>query len=1308
MAVRTAHASPLRIEGGLFPADLIARLTAPGKAALDGADPKAYGKQDQAERNEAIQVAWTQVTGAWRRFEHALKTVDKGDPAISVTRERFLLPLFEALGYGRLPTAAARQVGERSFPISHRWMTVPIHLLGVAVDLDRRSSGVRGAAQTSPHGLVQEYLNLADDALWAILANGLSLRLLRDYSGLTRQAYLEFDLEAILTNDDYAAFTQLWLLCHSSRAAVADAKDTWWERWYQQTRQDGVRALDQLRDGVKAAIELLGSGFLAHPANGAVREALSSGALSLDVYYRTVLRLVYRLLFLFVAEDRDILLTDEGSHQERASARAIYAEHYSTQRLRHLADVVRGTQHCDLFRQLRLVMDGLGRDGLPQLALPPLGADFWGPQALGLLGSADLHNSDFLDAIRALAITQHGGSSHRVDYRNLGAAEFGSVYESLLELKPRSANASKFELADAAGNERKTSGSYYTPDSLVQCLLDSALDPLLQRAKAEKDPERALLDLKVCDPACGSGHFLVAAAHRIAKALAQVRSGDNEPAPLQVRRAMRDVVGRCIYGVDLNPMAVELCKVNLWLEAQVPDLPWTFLDAHIQEGNSLLGATPDLIAVGIPDVALDPLLGDDKQFCQQLKRENKARRERGRSMFDQQGKSALGRRGDALLKGYLQVDHLTDLNVAEVREKAKAYGEWAASEARRREQLVADAWCAAFVMHKTPAAPPPITEEPFARLRDQIGDLPPATAQEVRRIAGQFRFCHWWLKFPGVFGEGLAKRGFDLVIGNPPWDQVQLDPQEFFSVAAPAIANAQHMAARARMIADLAEKDAALFTQYEVAVRAIEGIQHFAHNSGLFPRTSLGRLNTAPLFLEMSSRAVADQGRVAMIAPSGIATDSFTQKFFNYLIDEERLASLFDFENAAGLFPGVHRSFKFCLLTLRGEKVKGPGEFSFFAHDPTDLASNERRFELTKPDFSLLNPNTRTCPVFRSRRDAELTKVIYRRVPVLVDENKGEAGDPWGFKGVLMFMMNTASSIFRMRKELEADGFQLQGNRFVKGQQVMLPLYEAKMIHHYDHRFGDYRDLPEDSKSTQLPDVPLDRLQDPSHEPLPRYWVPASEVDARLRKTDRQGNVELQWPHDWLLGWRDICRSTDERTVIASVIPRVAVGNKFPLMMMTPSSAPRAAWLVATLSSFAHDFAARQKIGGTAMNFFIYKQLPVLPPSVFEVAAPWAAGKTVGQWVEARSAELLVTSNAMLSFGRELGITNPFAFDPARRFQLRCELDAAFFHLYGLSRDDVDYVMDTFPIVRRHDEKEFGDYRTKLTILDLYDQMARR
>lgn len=1280
-----ANLTSFRIEGGLFPSDFAERLTSK-TSSLDGLLPGDYGKQDQAERDEAIQIAFRQTLSAWRRLQTALQQAPKNDTHTSLTRERFLLPLFEALGFGRLPLAKAQKLGERTYAISHQWMTVPIHLLGIAVDLDRRDKGIRGASQASPHGLVQEYLNASDQVLWAVLSNGHTLRLLRDHKSLTRNAYIEFDLDRICDDEDYPGFALLWLLCHSSRAAADKPEGVWWEKWYEQSRQDGVRALDRLRDGVKVAIETLGSGFLEHPANEALREALRRGELTTDSYYRLLLRLIYRLLFLFVAEDRGVLLQ---SREDFEDARRRFMEHYGTGRLRSLAAAIRGTQHGDLWQALRLVMDKLGDGGCPALALPDLGPGFWGKEQLGLLAGAELRNVHLLEAVRPLAFTEENAVLHPVRYRDLGATEFGSVYESLLELKPQQVRSELFSLAQAAGNERKTTGAYYTPDSLVQCLLDSALDPLLARCREAADPAAELLDLKVCDPACGSGHFLVAAAHRIAKALAQVRSGDDEPSPVARREAMRDVVARCLYGVDVSEMAVELCKVNLWLEAQAPDLPLAFLDAHIQQGNSLLGATPELIAKGIPDEAMDPLLGDDREFCKQLKKENKARRTGGGTLFDVEGKRGFSWSGKTLAKDYLAVEAVADRSATDVREKSEAYGRWAASAARLRDELIADAWCAAFVMKKTKNAPPPVTQELFVKVRDSGSDLPKATRDEVKRLGREFRFCHWWLKFPGAFAEGLRKRGFDLVIGNPPWERIKIADKEWFAARSPDVANARNASERGKRIAELAKSNPGLHAEFEMDLRRAEGESKFVLESGRYPLCGRGDVNTYTLFAELAREVIDARGRVGVIVPSGIATDATTQFFFQDLAEKESLHSLFDFENAKALFPGVHRSFKFCALTLRGEGQRGEGEFAFFLHDPADLRDEVRRFRLGKADFELLNPNTKTCPIFRSRRDAELTKKIYSSVPVFRSETR-EHGNPWELSFSTMFHMSNDSDLFRTRQQCEEAGFELQGNRFVKGKQVMLPLYEGRLGHQFNHRFAS-----EPGGDLRL--THIDRLRDPGHLVEPQYWVAGDDTDKMLARREAKCRSAL-------LGFRRVARNTDERTSIASFLPWGAASYGW-ILVMGPS-APEMLVLCAALNSFALDYCLRNLLSQPSIPQGTMQQVACPPPSAFSIAAPWDRSKTLTSWVGERVLELVYTANDLVPLARDLGVGRaPFAWDESRRFQLRCELDAAFFHLYGLTRDEAAYVMDTFPIVRRRDESEHGDYRTKLTILDLYDRM---
>lgn len=422
---------------------------------------------------------------------------------------------------------------------------------------------------------------------------------------------MEFDLATMMDGELYSDFRLLWLLCHQSRVESERPEQCWLEKWSQEAREQGARALEHLREGVEKAISALGSGFLAHPANTALHARLASGALEAQDYYRQLLRLVYRLILLFVAEDRDLLLAGNDE-----TARQRYRDHYSTARLRRLAHRLKGSRHEDLFEGLKVVMAILYEKGCPQLALPAIGSFLWDPARLPDLATAKIRNRDLLEAVRALAFVEQGRTLRPVDYRNLGPEELGSVYESLLELHPSlHREAAVFELKTAGGSERKTTGSYYTHEALIQESLNSGLDPLLDRAASQANPEQAILSLKVCDPAVGSGHFLVAAAHRIARRLAAARSGDEEPAPGEITLALRDVVSHCLYGVDINAMAVELCKVSLWMTAMAPGQPLSFLDHRVRCGNSLLGTTPALMAKGVPDEAFKPIEGDDKRLC---------------------------------------------------------------------------------------------------------------------------------------------------------------------------------------------------------------------------------------------------------------------------------------------------------------------------------------------------------------------------------------------------------------------------------------------------------------------------------------------------------------------------------------------------------------------------------------------------------------------------------------------------------------------------------------------------------------------
>lgn len=1285
MRTRTTTFTTVRSEGAILPADMLQRI-ASSDGNLDGLSPDAYHLVGE-RLNEAINRAWNQMLAAWHSFQIALDKQPPDDPATSITREKLLLPLFQTLGYGRLVGAGTIQIDDRSYPISHGWQHTPIHLVGYRIEIDRRTAGVAGAARSSPHSLLQEALNRSPQHLWGFVANGQRLRILRDNRSLTRQPFVEFDLEAMLAGEVYSDFVLLWLLCHQSRVEAEKPEECWLERWSRMADQEGTRALDRLRDGVQQTIEALGRGFLAHPTNRELRRQLEQGELATQDYYRQLLRLVYRLIFLFVAEDRDLLLDPAAD----PAARERYTRFYALSRLRLLAEKQRGTRHADMFQGLRLVLHHLGTpDGCPGLGLSALGGLFTpAPVPASSNGHApnadlltcDIANRDLLEAIRALAFIVDRHGLRLVDYRHMGAEELGSVYESLLELHSQiNTAAATFALAKAGGSERKTTGSYYTPTSLITCLLDSALDPVIdaavRQAGTNEKAQQALLALKICDPACGSGHFLIAAAHRIAKRLAALRTGDEEPSPEAQRSARRDVIGSCIYGVDINPMAVELCQVSLWIEALEPGKPLSFLDHHIQCGNSLLGATPALLHAGIPDEAFKPIEGDDKKVCSEYRKYNREyRKKQQTSMFVSAGQQPWERLGD-LAHGMQAVEAIDDATMVGIQRKRERYAALVRSQDYLFGQLWADSWCAAFVWRKASGALPPLTEETFRQIERSPYHIDQHTRDEIQRLAAQYRFFHWHLAYPDVFRVATDEEpeheqtgwsgGFDVVLGNPPWERIKLQEKEWFATRHPDIASAPNASTRRKLIDALKQSDPYLYAAFLEDRRSAEGESHLIRESGRYPLTGRGDVNTYSLFAETNRLILGGNGRVGCIVPSGIATDDTTKYFFQDLNETHTLVSLYDFENRKKLFPAVDSRMKFSLLTLSGpaRPTQQGAEFVFFAHDTEELRDEWRRFTLSAADIALINPNTRTCPIFRSRRDAELTKAVYRRVPVLVNE-RTEA-NPWGIRFMTMFHMSGDSKLFQT-----APG------------EGLLPLYEAKLMHQFTHRWATY-----DHGDSR--DMHAAELADPGCTVTPRYWIDQAEVDNRLR----------DWPRGWLLGFRDICRSTDERTAIFSLLPRAGVGHKAPLAFLGQAEDVRlVAGFLANANSLIFDYVTRQKVGGTNLTYFILKQLPVLPPATYtdELLA----------FIVPRVLELTYTAWDVQPFAQDCGYNGPpFVWDEARRFLLRCELDALYFHLYGISRDDAAYILDTFPIVRRKDEAQHGEYRTRRVILEMYDEMS--
>ena len=758
----------LRLEGAILSPELFARAD-----DLPGQRPADFGLPAGSVVKDEIARAWADAQDYWRIFQRKLDALPPNASATTETRNLWIVPLLGLLGYQLERHDRGLDLHGKLYPISHHAANragVPVHIVSVRepAGLDRRperSSGPRMSA----HGLVQEYLNLADQT-YGLVTNGRLLRLLRDSSRLVKLTYLEFDLDRIFTDGLYADFALLYRFLHASRlpASSEAAAESLIERYHLDSVEAGARIRDGLSKAVETAIKSFANGLLAHPRNDALRAAVQSGDLTPAAYYSHLLRLIYRLLFLLVIEERNLVYPLSPS----ATKRDLYYRFYSLQRIRRLAD----THHLDDPRKDDAWLAVLacfqlfeaGGPG-PRLGIAPLAGDLFRPEAIGLIRDCHLNNATTFLCLRALSLYENedAHTTIRVNYAALNVEEFGSVYQGLLEFEPVFlTNGPRPAFAFKQGDERAATGSHYTPDDLVQPLLKHALDPLIAQKLKEPDPAAALLSLRVADISCGSGHILLAAARRIGTELAIVRTGEEQPSPAAFRAAVRDVIRYCIYGVDLNPLAVELCKVALWLEAHNPGEPLNFLDHHIKCGNAIVGfVRREELERGVPDEAFVTLPGDDKDLAAHFRRKNKDERA-GKSQTTLQLAPELQAQLDQILARWREISNLPEKDPAEIEAKKRRYEQFATGpDAWHLAQLAAIP-IAQFYTPKTEATKAHLlTDEPF---RDYLAGKATPRADALgaaRALAERKRFFHWFLQFPEI----IARGGFDCILGNPPY-----------------------------------------------------------------------------------------------------------------------------------------------------------------------------------------------------------------------------------------------------------------------------------------------------------------------------------------------------------------------------------------------------------------------------------------------------------------------------------------------------------------------------------------------------------
>lgn len=1354
----TFNVPTLTLEGGLFLPDQLEKAAhgeADFQSESDYQTPKGLRIKDDYSR--AFQIACAQ----WQQFSEQFERTDIN--AVQVTKEFVFELLKDVFGYAQLTHIAGVQASERHYPAQLSVGHVPIVVAPFNLDLDESHEGFAvtntqwqdKSRKKSAFQMAQELLNASDEHLWALVTNGKQIRLLRDAASLTRPSFLEIDLQDILQGKRFSEFANVWRLIHASRFnQAANPEQCIWEKWRESGKQEGSRVRDGLRNGVENALLVLGQGFIQYPANQHLRDALLSGELSKNDYFQELLRLVYRFIFLFNVEERGILHPEDTS-KAGVQARQAYALGYALARLRNTCLKRRArNQFNDQWQAIKIVFKGL-ENGQPLLALPALGGLFSGHQCQ-YLDQSSLDNAFLLTAMESLRWANLGGTKTLIDYRNMDTEELGSVYESLLELVPEiDVHARKFGFVgitsegSTAGNARKISGSYYTPDSLVQELIKSALEPVIEeRVKQNPDnPTDALLAIRVIDPACGSGHFLLAAARKLAERLAQLRAPEGAVKPKDYRQALHDVIRNCIFGVDRNPMALELARTALWIEGFAEGEPLSFLDHHLQCGDALLGLM-DLKALelGIPKDAFKPLSGDDNQVCKVLAKQNAAelkdlQKKLTAKAFKQVDEFINKDNGLDALK---VIEAMPERTTKQIAAKEQAYQQFLTQATESPLRHAADMLLGAFLINKTAQNQQqvPTTASVILELLGENSSLQQQKRVLAAQVCQKGYVLHWPLAFPQVFAQG----GFDCVLGNPPWERIKLQEEEFFASRNPNIAQAKNKAERSQRIQWLSEgklaehlypslqhtdverqAERALFDEFVTAKRTAEAASVFFHvkgdEGGRYQLTGVGDVNTYALFSESILQMTSMHGRSGFIVPTGIATDDSTKAYFGHIAQSARLVSLYDFENREALFESVHRSYKFCLLTL-GQSSKA--EFVFFATQVSHIYDHRRRFSLTPEEFRLINPNTLTCPVFRSERDAELAKKLYSATSIWIQDWDDQIDDSWNVEiKTRLFHMAEDSHLFINKDEIEAT-----------------PLVEAKLVHLYDHRWATY------VSDTDTRDLTLQEKQDKSVIAKTRYWVSKEELELRATNLPKEfvdayrsqnkillkkilieiGEVtnvseenlieasreiiKKHCPKIWL-GWRKITNVANERTFISFLVPFVAVGDSMYVIKLGGNvNAKLQAALYANFSSIILDWIVRQKIGGSNMSFYLVKQLPIFSPSEYRA--------TDLEYIVPRVLELTYNAYDMCIWANELNFgSEPYLFEPNRRATLTAELDAYFAKLYGLTREELRYILDpadmmgedypseSFRVLKNNEIKEFGEYRTRRLVLEAWDKLER-
>lgn len=1248
---------------------------------------------------------------------------------------------------------------------SKRWMR----------KLDRGMA--RKTERTAPASQVLRYLRRVDDLTngkvrWGILTNGAVWRLYFQGSRSVSEQYFEFDLYSLFcesptseaVNQEYREhWLRVFILMFRREAfeKISATHDTFHSKALAEGKYYEERVTKELSEVVFQTV---------FPSlAGAIAKNWPKADLQ-DVQY-SVMILLYRLLFIFYAEDRGLLPVQDDRYKRYALRFKVRDDIGKRLNLNETFSSVQGS-YWSAIEDLSLAIDA----GDSSIGLPPYNGGLFDQEATPLLNGIRIPDNIISKAIELLSFETDKGVRRYINYRNLSVFHLGSIYERLLEFELRY-DKDKNVIVHPNSYARKTTGSYYTPESLVMLIIKETLEPLIEekvnkfkskvielskeKADFDKvisvllrfDPAENLLNLRVCDPAMGSGHFLVNLVDYLAEVIVELISEvtnivdwTDEPyvSPLvgrisKIRMKIEDnatdntwnvdseqlddwnivrriILKKCVYGVDKNPMAVELAKVSLWLHTFTSGAPLSFLDHHLRCGDSIFGENLGRVLKRLNEGGREFLIRNE------LNSANKA----AESMQTIEGITDIeiseAHRSSSTysnvtswtnpVNAFLRLIHALDWLQPFDPERQSAVQVWLDGQIGDPMRYFLDKWkistraleVISMEMRskdRNGNVPNPMPEgvpECFkkeADIFDQILDEAKATIKRER-------FLNWEIEFPGVWDNWLGDKsgGFDAIIGNPPWDVYEFQELPWFAYRKPDIALIPSKSERVNAIKGLKKSNKTLWEESNREKERIgKGVSLIKSKNSPYKYNNKGKLDLYKLFAERSLQLLSPNGVMGLLVKTGIATEKSTAEFFHNLAVTQSVKAIYSFTNKKVFFPDIHSSEKPCVFIASNQRRFESVNCAFGLQSVDELENNDRLLQLSSDDFKLLNPQTKTAPVFENTRDADIIISVYRRNPLLYEQSTDKLRWPVTFHQMLN--RSTDESKFKTVDQLERDegAFRISNNQYQSSQDQWIPVYEGKMVQAYDHRAAD---IVVNTKNVFRAGQQVSLTQS---EKINSNRFPKAQF--YIRKT------ESQWPTSdkWIIAYKNVTSTTNMRTMIASIIPESGAVHSLPVLSLdsdVDNRAEKAALILATLNSIAFDYVSRQKVPGINFSWYLLKQLPVVPFDHIEITK--FGSVFARDLIKDTLLELTYTASDLAPFALDMGyveeggtVKEPFSWNEDRRLRLIAKLDAIFFILYGLfdseerhkSRENITYIYSTFPIIEREETKRFGRYLSR-------------